>query len=44
MWACLEEKVEIGGTNGGRERLLETELEVFNGIVSLNRNGSGFPG
>jgi hypothetical protein len=34
--ACLEEKVEIGGDRGGRERLLEDELEVFDGAMSGN--------
>lgn len=43
MNSCLEEKVEIGGVRGGRERLLEEELEVFNGgTMSRDRDGSGF--
>lgn len=41
---CLEEKVEIGGVRGGSERLLEEELELFNGSISRNPNGGGFPG
>jgi hypothetical protein len=36
--------VEIGGVRGGKERLLEEELELFNGTISRNPNGGGFPG
>jgi hypothetical protein len=36
--------VEIGGVRGGRERLLEKELELFNGTIIRNQNGGGFPG
>lgn len=36
--------MEIGGVRGGRERLLEKELELFNGTIIRNQNGGGFPG
>ena len=37
---CLEEKMEIGGVRGRKERLVEEELlEVFNGTMTRNRNG-----
>lgn len=42
---CLEEKMEIGGVRGRKERLVEEELlEVFNGTMTRNRNGGWFAG